>query len=402
MVGVRDWLSRIVSKEGTVSPPPHLSPPPAPTRGPVRISGIMSGTSADGVDVAVCLLEHSAADHWGKLEAFTSVPYSPELRGHIHELRRLGACTLDELTGLTRRITLEHASAIDQALAEARFAPTDVALLADHGQTLFHAPPLTLQLLDPALLAVTTGIPVLSDFRRADCALGGQGAPLVPYADRRLFQHPSKTRALLNLGGIANLTLVAPPGSSRPLTAFDVGPANCISDHLCRRHDPNGPGFDRGGHMAVKGRPNESVIAAFLSQPYFRAPTPKSTDGPAMIAAFEHAGGMRLSLHEALATAAECTARAITDAVQLLHPTPDELILSGGGAHNLAVTQALTRLLPEVHLMTTDQLGIPGSAKEAIAFALLGAAWLDGAAGNVPSCTGASRPALLGSLTLPG
>jgi anhydro-N-acetylmuramic acid kinase len=301
-------------------------------------------------------------------------------------------------------LTLEHAGAVRRALGEAGLSVEEeggVALVADHGQTVFHAPPVTMQLLDPALLATELRIAVVSDFRRADCALGGQGAPLVPFADRILFQDEVKTRALLNLGGIANLTLL-PGGGKGVSVAFDVGPANCLSDHLCRVHDPRGPGFDRGGHLARKGRANEAVIAAFLRHAYFRGSAPKSTDGPAMIAAFEQAGGMRLGYHEALATAAECVARAIADAVQVLHPMPEELIMSGGGTHNLAVTSSLTRLLPETHLLTTDQLGVPGAAKEAMAFALLGAAWLDGVAGNVPSCTGARREALLGSLTLPG
>lgn len=366
--------------------------------------GVMSGTSADGIDVAICRLLHSASPVWGELQFFHSAPYSPDLRAHIHELRRLGACTLQELTDLTRRLTLEHADAIRTALGAARTEPpvlsADVGFVADHGQTVFHAPPLTLQLLDPALLAFELGIAVVSDFRRADLAAGGQGAPLVPYTDRRLFSHPTRARALLNLGGIANVTLLPPGDSPTPAPlAFDTGPANCLSDHLCRTLAPDTGGVDTGGRLALQGTPHEKVIAAFLASDYFRLTPPKATDGPAMIAAFERAGGTSLKLPDALATAAECVARSVADAVLRLTPCPDDLVLSGGGVFNSAVTRALARLLPDLTHLTTDQLGIPSQAKEAIAFALLGNALLDGVPGNLPTCTGASRPVLCGSVT---
>lgn len=367
------------------------------------IVGVMSGTSADGVDVAICRLPVRVEEKgsWGELLWHQAVPYSSDLRGHIHDIRRLGACTLAELAGLTRRITLEHAGAIWVALSNASITLGPDDAIADHGQTLFHAPPLTMQVLDPALLAWELSCQVVSDFRRADCAAGGQGAPLVPYADWRLFRSNEKGRALVNLGGIANVTLLLPGASPTQLLAFDTGPANCLSDHLCRTHDPSGPGFDAAGALAAKGRADESVVARFLKSLYFGKLPPKSTDGPAMISLFEAAGGLNLGFHDALATAAECVARSVAEAI-LSHGTHvDEVILSGGGVYHGPVVRRLTTQLEQAgaSVLSTDQLGVPSGAKEAIAFALLAQATLDGKPANMPSCTGAERGVVLGTLT---
>lgn len=367
---------------------------PLSTSVPLLIAGVMSGTSADGIDVALCSLRPLSDPQWGELLLHHAVPYSPSVRERIHSLRRLGACTLAELAQLTHDLTLEHADAVKQCLEKANKSGSDLHAVADHGQTLFHAPPLTQQVLDPALLAWHIGAPVLSDFRRADLAAGGQGAPLVPYADLRLFASTEKRRALLNLGGIANITALVP---GQPPKAFDTGPANCLSDHLCRVADPTGPGHDLGGALARKGNPSEKVVAAFAKSDYFRKPPPKSTDGPEMIEAFRVSGGTLLPFEDALATAAECVARTVADALAAFDI--DEVIASGGGLYNLALTSALTRALKDTPLLSTDQLGVPGQAKEAIAFALLAQATLLNRPANLPSCTGATRPVVLGSLT---
>lgn len=357
----------------------------------------MSGTSADGVDVALCRLHPASSPLWGELLAHSAHPYPPTLKRHIHAIRRDGNTTLAELAALTREITLEHAHAVRLAAQAANLPLHSLDAIADHGQTLFHAPPLTTQVLDPSLLAWELGVPVVFDFRRADCAAGGQGAPLVPYADRRLFTHPTQTRALLNLGGISNATLLPPRSSSAPVIAFDIGPANCLSDHLCRTHHPTGPGIDPGGAAGSRGQADEPVIAAFLRYAYFHKAPPKSTDGPEMITAFTAAGGMNLSYENALATAAQCAARAIFSALDTLGV--DEVILSGGGTYNLTLIRALTQLFGSTPLRTTTELGVPSDAKEALAFALLGNATLDGEPSNVPSATGASDPVILGSIT---
>jgi anhydro-N-acetylmuramic acid kinase len=262
----------------------------------------------------------------------------------------------------------------------------------------------TIQWLDPALLAKQTDCPVISDFRRADCAAGGQGAPLVPFADWALFADPHQGRTVLNLGGIANVTHLPPAARLDQVFAFDTGPANCLSDWLCRTLDPDGPGYDAEGARALRGGMIESVARQFLADRYFSRTPPKSTDGPEMIDAFQKA--MRIgnpktvssNLNDLLATAAFLTARTITQAAAVWDVS--RWIVSGGGMRNQAIMGQLRQHLgPAVTIQSTDDFGIPSEAKEAMAFALLGAATLAGIPSNVPSVTGAAHPAILGSIT---
>jgi anhydro-N-acetylmuramic acid kinase len=278
---------------------------------------------------------------------------------------------------------------------------SDLAAVAAHGQTLFHDPPNTIQWLDPALIAAEVGCPVVSDFRRADLAAGGQGAPLVPFTDYVLFRHPAKNRVLLNIGGIANITYIPAGATLDQVIAFDTGPGNCISDHLCRKYDPHGPGYDAGGRRAVRGKPSEELIARVLANPFFAKSPPKSTDGPEMIAAFE--GALRdlelqpyLTFEDLLATAAHVTARSILSQAQRLAERAT-IIASGGGCENDAIYQEL--LATNLLVKRIEEFGMPSEAKEAVAFAVLGAATLDGLPSNVPSATGAKRAVVLGSIT---
>jgi anhydro-N-acetylmuramic acid kinase len=225
---------------------------------------------------------------------------------------------------------------------------------------------------------------------------------LVPFADYILFRHETKSRVLLNLGGIANLTWLAAGAPIFGLIAFDSGPANCISDYLMRRHDPLGPGFDAGGAIASAGHAIDAVVRAVLCDGWFEASPPKSTDGPSMIALFDaalkEAGLEGGALPDLLATACAVSVWSIQTAMERFLPgRPDELIVSGGGCDNAEIMRLLSAAPLEV--IRSDELGVPGSAKEAIAFALLGAATLDGVASNVPAATGASRAVILGSVT---
>ncbi len=413
----------------------------------------MSGTSADGVDVAIVRVTGRGLAMRAELVRHLAVPYSRELREKIFAVRKTGATFLADLAELGREISLTYAAAINDALAGTKLTASDLTAVAAHGQTLYHAPPNTIQWLDPSLIAARVGCAVVSDFRRADCAAGGQGAPLVPFADYLLFRHQSRHRVLLNLGGIANLTLVpatslqseaagtasgssiragesdtayppsigagaadtvgspSTPASGSPTTAspltsliaFDTGPANCISDWLMRELYPEGPGVDEDGRMASLGRADEDLATRVLAADYFRRPPPKSTDGPAMIDLFFDAAGDlggRPHLPKLLATACLVTAASIARAIRDLLPTfPDELIVSGGGVHNRVMMKALADQLHSVPILTIDALGVPSAAKEAIAFALLGAATIDGEPSNVPSVTGAARAVVLGSIT---
>jgi anhydro-N-acetylmuramic acid kinase len=356
------------------------------------ILGAMSGTSADGVDVAVVRITGRGIQMSAELLHHHHRPFDPDLRARIFEIRSGRPVALADLAALARDISLGYAETVNAATDG--FAPADA--IAAHGQTLFHAPPLTIQWLDPALLAARTNCAVVSDFRRADCAVGGQGAPLVPFADYILFRHPTKTRVLLNIGGIANLTYLPAGAGIDQLLAFDTGPGNCISDMLVR---PDAD-CDLGGARASRGKLIQPLLDRALAHDWFTLPPPKSTDGPAMIGLFQASRREEQSVDDLLRTACELTARTIADSVRRFCPTlPDELIASGGGVHNQTLINRLQFLLADVPILTTDQFGIPSEAKEAVAFALLGAATLDGEPSNVPSCTDARNAVILGSIT---
>jgi anhydro-N-acetylmuramic acid kinase len=367
------------------------------------IAGAMSGTSADGVDVALVSVAGRGLSMSPTLVRWHHRPFPPGLREDICRIRAGNAVTMAVLAGVGREISLTYAAAVNEALLSAGVHAADLAAVAAHGQTLYHNPPDTIQWLDPALLASQVGCAVISDFRRADCAAGGQGAPLVPLADFLLFGGSARHRVLLNLGGIANLTYLRAGGTIEQLIAFDTGPGNCISDHLMRMHDPAGLGWDPAGRRAAEGKTNAPVVEAVLAAPYFTKSPPKSTDGTAMIQLFIAAQGQiaeRDKLENLLRTACEITAQSIFGAMrQFLKPFPDEIIVSGGGVKNQTLMSLLRQRLGDKPVRTSDELGIPVEAKEAIAFALLGAATLDGIAGNVPSATGARRAVVGGAIT---
>src|SRR5687767_10842662 len=256
---------------------------------PRLIAGAMSGTSADGVDVALTRVTGRGLDMKAELVHHHHRPYDAALRASIFQLRDSGQTSLSELARLGREISLTYALTVNEALSGANLKASDLAAVAAHGQTLYHAPPDTIQWLDPALIAAEVGSPVVSDFRRADCAAGGQGAPLVPFADYILFRHPTKNRVLLNIGGIANRTWLKAGGSLDDVIAFDTGPGNCISDYLCRTFDPTGPGYDEDGRIAQVGMVATELLDHLKRHPYFKQSPPKSTDVPAMIKLFESA-----------------------------------------------------------------------------------------------------------------
>jgi anhydro-N-acetylmuramic acid kinase len=367
----------------------------------------MSGTSADGVDVALVRIAGRELSMTATLVCQAHRPYSSELRKAIFHVRSAGSVALAELARVGREITLVYAQAVKELLNIAHIDSSEIAAIAAHGQTLFHDPPLTLQWLDPSLLAYETGSPIVSDFRRADCAAGGQGAPLVPFADYILFRRPDRTRVLLNLGGIANLTFLRGGGTFDETIAFDTGPANCLSDWLMRTRDPAGPGFDADGLLAQSGKSVKAIVDKALAYGFFVQSPPKSTDTPTMLAMYQGARGAAAaapSLQDELATAAAIVAESIIRAIRSIEQqvgrATQELLISGGGVRNAAIMQRLRAgMAASCSVTPIESLGIPSDAKEAVAFALLGAATLDGLPGNVPSVTGACRPVVLGSLT---
>jgi len=373
----------------------------------------MSGTSADGIDVAITEITGRGAGMSAKLVHHHHRAYDAGLKAAIFGARGPDQrISLAELARMGREISLSYAAAVNEALIATRLTAKDLAAVAAHGQTLYHAPPNTIQWLDPALLAAETGCRVVSDFRRADCAAGGQGAPLVPFADWVLFRDPGKSRVLLNIGGIANMTYIPAGAGIDDVLAFDTGPGNCISDYLVRKHDPAAAGFDEGGRQAARGESKTALADGFIENEYLTRPPPKSTDGPAMIAAWEKSVAdaigrepslSKLPISDLLATACWMTGTTIGAAFNGFLPrVPDEVIVSGGGSKNAAIMSWLRLGIEEVHqrpLITADAAGVASEAKEAVAFALLGAATLDNEPSNVPSATGARRRVVLGSVT---
>ncbi|MGB3542260.1 anhydro-N-acetylmuramic acid kinase [Rubrivirga sp.] len=378
--------------------------------GPRVVAGLMSGTSLDGVDAAVVRLEGTATDLEVETLGFVSERYDAPLHDAIAACVETATSDVRMVSQLHARLGHHFAGAALAALEDAGLTPADLDLVGSHGQTVHHVPRAeeiaevptrsTLQIGCPATIATTLGVPVVADFRSADLALGGQAAPLAPYIDGALFSHPSETRVLLNLGGIANLT-VLPPGSP-PAAAFDTGPANMVIDALALRL--TGRGYDLDGALAATGTPDQAVLEDVLTAPFFVQPPPKSTGREDFGTPFVDwlVGRGPSSPVDLLATATAFTARSVADAVsRFVDPTPDRVIASGGGVHNPTLMRMLADALDPVPLETTAAYGLDPDAKESVLFAILAHEWANGVRTGLPAVTGASRAAFQGSLTLP-
>lgn len=373
------------------------------------VLGLMSGTSLDGVDAAVVRLDGSGATLRVETLSFVTPAYDDALRDAIAACAADATSSVRQVSQLSVRLAHAWADAAIAAIAAAGVPGVD--LVGSHGQTVHHVPVAdgcaglptrsTLQIGCPAVLATRLDAPVVSDFRAADVALGGQGAPLAPYLDGALFGHADETRVLLNLGGIANVT-VLPPGAP-PALAFDTGPANLVLDALAQRF--LGRSFDADGALAARGTPDDALLAGLLADPFFAAPPPKSTGreafGPAYADALvARAAGVPPA--DLMATAVALTARSVAGAIHhFVTPAPARVIASGGGVRNPALMRALADALTPVPLETTATYGLDPDAKEAVLFAVLAHEWANGVATGLPAVTGASRAAMQGSLTLP-
>lgn len=374
-----------------------------------RVVGLMSGTSVDGIDAAVVDVEGFGDDTRARLVSFQTVPYAASDRALIHQLFAGDVRLVCE--GNFRLGELFADAALD-ALAAAGLRPRDAHLVGSHGQTVWHQPPSactaggtpsTLQLGDPAVIAARTGLVTVGDFRVADVAHGGEGAPLVPWVDQVLFRRPGRTRALQNIGGIANVTRVGDDPDS--LIAFDNGPGNMMIDALAPAASSGRDDFDRDGAYSARGRVQDDLLAALLDDDYLRRPPPKSTGRerygkPATLAwAAAHADRRPEDL---LATLVSFTAHAIARSYRDHLGPLDEVIVSGGGAHNRTLMKTLGELLhpTPVRAFGADE-GISADAKEAVAFAVLAVQAVHGVPANVPRATGARRQAVLGKVCLP-
>jgi anhydro-N-acetylmuramic acid kinase len=367
------------------------------------VIGLLSGTSADGTDAALCAIEGVDDATRLTVRAFVSIPFARPLRERIFRLAEANASELCDLDVLLGEAFAEAALAV---CAAGSVAPADVDLIGSHGQTAVHHPRsagrigATLQIGEAAVIAERTGCPVVSDFRVRDVAAGGEGAPLVPLADHLLFHAPGRKRAMQNIGGIANVTLVG--DQLADMVAFDNGPGNMPLDTVARAASDGAEAFDRDGLRAARGKIDAALLAELHRHPYLALPPPKTTGREDFGREFVYPLLARFDSRkdDLLATltrfSAEAIARSYREALPVM---PDEVYISGGGALNPTLMRHLVELLAPIPVQSLAALGVDPEAKEAIAFAVLANQTLFGAAGNVPAVTGARGPRVLGKLS---
>ncbi|MDD0842056.1 anhydro-N-acetylmuramic acid kinase [Pseudomonas sp. Gutcm_11s] len=358
-----------------------------------RYLGVMSGTSLDGLDIA--LIQH---DTRPTLLAYHYLPMPDALRAEL-----LGLCASgpDELAraAIAEQHWVELAAAgIHELLQREGLEPHDVRAIGSHGQTVRHEPArgFTVQIGNPALLAELTGIDVVADFRRRDVAAGGQGAPLVPAFHEALFDSSAQPKAVLNVGGFSNLSLIE---ARQPVRGFDCGPGNVLLDAWIGKH--RGETFDRDGIWAASGTLSETLLSQLLSDPFFAGKGPKSTGRELFNLPWleQHLATLPdLSPADVQRTLLELTARSIVESLQLAQSHTAELLVCGGGAHNLTLMQRLQELLPACQVASTDARGVPPDWVEAMAFAWLAHCCLERIPANRPSVTAAKGPRVLGAI----
>ena len=379
------------------------------------VVGLMSGTSADGMDAALVEIAGHGLSTSVKSLGFVSLPYSDAIRGEILRLasgREGGSRDLCLFSFLMGELSLEACMAVCE---QAGIRPEQVDLVGSHGQTLYHVPVAenyvgrsvrgTLQLGEASVIAEGLGCPVVSDFRVRDMAAGGQGAPLVPYAEYLLYRKPDQIVGLQNIGGIGNLTVLPRGGAPEDTFAFDTGPGNMVMDQVVCRITQGRLRYDEGGQLAAQGTCHPALLAWMLQDPYLRLPPPKTTGrevyGDAYVSALMARGRQEgVSDLDILATATRFTAECVRAAVADFCPAvPDYLVIGGGGSRNPVLLRELKQLLP-MPVMLNEELGFDSEAKEAIAFAILANECVHGGANNMPSVTGAVHPVVMGKITL--
>jgi anhydro-N-acetylmuramic acid kinase len=372
--------------------------------------GLMSGTSLDGLDIALCRFKGNGLNTEFELLQFITLPYEDHFKHEVHEVFSKRLVDLEKVTLLNAFIGNFHAELIVQALKKWNVDPADVDFIASHGQTIYHAPQslhkqaeypnATLQIGDGDHLAVKTGILTISDFRQKHIAGGGEGAPLALYGDVLLGSKPGEDRILLNIGGIANLTYLPADGDLNKVICTDIGPGNTLIDAACREYF-NKP-YDKDSMIALSGTVNQDLLNALLSHPFFKEKAPKTT-GPELFSlayvedAKQVSGVKNISPEDLVSTLSEFTAKSIADFIQANLPANSKIFTSGGGAKNQFVINCLKHLLHTDDISNTKALGIDPDAKEAILFALLGNEALSGE----PMRIGTNPAVLMGKFSFP-
>jgi anhydro-N-acetylmuramic acid kinase len=384
---------------------------------PLLVLGLMSGTSADGIDVALARISGTPPHLNAELLGHTSFNFPPAVRKEILRVAEQQPISAGELSQLNFRLGHIYAETALAACERFKVGPKRIGLIGNHGQTIFHqgqpsnlfGKPIasTLQIGEGSVIAARTGITTVSDFRPADMALGGQGAPLVPYVDYLLYRHPKLGRVSLNLGGIANITVI--PASVKPsqVFAFDTGPANILIDALVQHFTHGHQRFDKDGRFAESGRLIPALLNELMKDPYLKLAPPKSTGreyyGSAYVQRLLTQGRKHHAKPNDLIRAATIfTALSIVDALNrfvLRKHKMQQLIVSGGGARNPLILAQLSAALPGLEILQSSHFGIREDAKEAFAFALFAYETFHQRPGNLPSATGARGPAILGKIS---
>lgn len=361
-----------------------------------RYIGLMSGTSADGIDAVLMELEPKP-----RLLASHYSPYPDSVKERTRRVMqgRHAGDALDEAGALDSELGELFGAAVLALLERSKTDPKDVRGVGSHGQTIRHRPrqahPFTTQIADPNIIAARTGITVVADFRRRDVALGGQGAPLLPAFHKVAFWSNQEDRLVLNLGGIANITLLFSQGEVR---GFDTGPANVLMDMVSR--DELNKAFDEGGKLAASGRVDAELLTSMMQEPYFNLPAPKST-GPELFNRQwldRHLAGRKLATQDLMATLAELTARSAAEAALQHARGIKHVYVCGGGAHNTHLLRRLEALLPGAKVESTAAIGIDPAWVEAAGFAWLAYRTLNNQPGNLPAVTGAGKYTVLGAI----
>lgn len=365
--------------------------------------GVMSGTSLDGVDIALMDFRQSP-----KLLNAEVIPIPKDLRDDLTQLVKIGETTLQKLGELDHRLGLLYADSINQFLQKQSLLPENIQAIGCHGQTVWHAPqrnfPFTMQLGDMNLLAAKTGITVVGDFRRKDMAFGGQGAPLVPAFHQALFADPKQIVAVVNIGGISNVSLLIP---NQPVIGYDIGAGNTLLDSWIEKHQ--GKRFDNDAEWAKQGRVEPELLAELLNDPFFAKLPPKSTGREQFnlswleqkLAKVTACNGKAFPAIDVQATLVEFTAQSIANDLTKMVSQPNLpclLLICGGGARNPLLMERLHALMPNWKVSTTTEYGINVDDVESAAFAWLAYQRINGLAGNLPSVTGATQAVSLGAI----
>ena len=382
----------------------------------MKIVGLMSGTSGDGVDAALVEISGRGQTLKARALAAQTLSYPRSLQQRIVTASISG--TVGDICHLNALLGEWFANAALNVIRQAKLRPSDIAAIGSHGQTVHHLPQgiqapgvgavrSTLQIAEPAVIAERTGITTIANFRPRDIAAGGQGAPLTPAAHALLLKHPRRARLIVNLGGISNVTYVPRGGSWGGVLAFDTGPANMVLDSLVNRVTNGRQVMDRDGRLALKGRVDDRLLGRLLAHPFLSRLPPKSTGreefGPLLVdELLEIQKRQGLSMEDLLATCSMWTAKAVGTAPRWIKGAIDEVVVGGGGVRNRALMDHLASVFAPIPVTTFDALGWESKAFEAVAFALLAYQTMTGQWGNIPAVTGATHPVLLGAIVPAG